>query len=125
MVPSRHIIAFAVAALMICASIAQGGQIVSKLTHPDHPKLPKNVGLVDCFGYEFTPATIETVTEKTRLHLHVWPLILKRAKRRSFVRQRLLRYQYARSFHPVKSSGFHQFTLTITQKNLFKAFSAH
>ncbi len=67
MAPSRHIIAFAVTALMTCASMAQAGQIVSKLTHPNHPKLPASAGLVDCFGYEFTPAIIETVTEKTPL----------------------------------------------------------
>ena len=67
MAHSRRIISIALAALMACAPMAQGGQIVSKLTHPDHPRLPENAGPIDCYAHEFTPAVIETVTEKTPL----------------------------------------------------------
>ncbi|GGA22877.1 peptidoglycan-binding domain-containing protein [Neptunicoccus cionae] len=63
----RHILSLTTLAMLSCATVAQGGQIVSRLTHPDHAKLPKNAGPTDCFGHEFTPAVIETVTEKIPL----------------------------------------------------------
>ncbi|PLS22193.1 peptidoglycan-binding domain-containing protein [Neptunicoccus cionae] len=63
----RHILSMTALALLTGATIAQGGQIVSKLTHPDHAMLPENAGPTDCFGHEFTPAVIETVTEKIPL----------------------------------------------------------
>lgn len=67
MAQSRHIISIAFSAFLACASTAQAGQIVSKITHPEHPKLPDTATLLDCFGHEFKPAVIETVTEKTPL----------------------------------------------------------
>ena len=56
-----------VCGMILCASGVQAGTIVSKLTHPDHPRLPADAALDACFGHEFTPAIIETVTEKTPL----------------------------------------------------------
>lgn len=67
MASSRQILPLAVMALLTCASFAQGGQILSKLTHPDDTRLPADAGLTDCFAHEFTPAVIETITEKTPL----------------------------------------------------------
>ena len=67
MVPSSRLLPIALVALLTCASFAQGGDIVSKLSDPTHPLLPKDAALDDCFGHEFTPAVIETITEKTPL----------------------------------------------------------
>jgi hypothetical protein len=67
MAPSRDLKSFAFVAVLICCSAAQGGEVVSKLTNPDHPLLLETAALTDCFGYEFSPAVIETITEKTPL----------------------------------------------------------
>ncbi|WP_069299647.1 peptidoglycan-binding domain-containing protein [Neptunicoccus sediminis] len=63
----RQILSLATLALLTCGTSAHAGQIVSRLTHPDHAKLPENAGPTDCFGHEFTPAVIETITEKIPL----------------------------------------------------------
>lgn len=55
------------AALMLVGQPMTAGQIVSSVTHPDHPRLPPDARPDQCFAYEFTPAIIETITEKTPL----------------------------------------------------------
>ena len=66
----KHALWIAAAAAITCATPAPGeevAQIVSPLSHPNHPLMPKNATPHQCFAHDVTPAIIETVTRKTEL----------------------------------------------------------
>lgn len=60
-------------ALVACLGVAQPvaaagvAQIISPLSQPNHPLLPRNARADQCFAYEVTPAIIETTTHRTQL----------------------------------------------------------
>ncbi|MEM7440181.1 MAG: peptidoglycan-binding domain-containing protein [Pseudomonadota bacterium] len=60
----------ALAGVLTWATPAPGAdvaQIVSPLSHPNHPLLPRKARADQCFAYQVTPAIIETITHKTEL----------------------------------------------------------
>lgn len=66
----KRLLSTALVALIAFGQPVTGGsvaQIVSPLSNPDHPLLPKDARADQCFAHEVTPAILETTTEKTQL----------------------------------------------------------
>lgn len=64
MVPSRQFFSI-FSALCVIPAMLTAGTVISALTDPDNPNLPKDARRDSCYAREITPAVIETVTEKT------------------------------------------------------------
>lgn len=64
MAQSRLILFLGVVYLALSSALA-AGTVVSKLSDPDNPNIPADAKLDSCFAHEFTPAIIETITERT------------------------------------------------------------
>lgn len=66
----RNTTSMALAALLALGTpslSAEVRQVISSLSHPDHPLLPRDARKSQCFVHEVTPAIIETTTHKTQL----------------------------------------------------------
>ncbi len=57
----------ALGALCMIPSLLGAGTVVSTLTDPDNPNLPKDAAPGSCYAHEITPAVIETITLRTPL----------------------------------------------------------
>ena len=64
---NRLSILSALGALCMIPSLLGAGTVVSTLTDPDNPNLPKGATVGSCYAQEITPAVIETITLRTPL----------------------------------------------------------
>lgn len=67
MAPSRHSFILTLCAICMVPSLVAAGTVVSVLSDPDNPGLPKNAPRDSCFAHEIEPAVIEIVTLRTPL----------------------------------------------------------
>ncbi len=67
MAPSRHRFISTLCAICVVPSFLAAGTVVSVLSDPDNPGLPKDAPRDSCFAHEIEPAVIEIVTERTPL----------------------------------------------------------
>ncbi|MCP5088959.1 MAG: peptidoglycan-binding protein [Rhodobacteraceae bacterium] len=65
MAPSRQLLTLILGAFLLAPPASAASRIVTAAEEPDNPNLPANAPRDSCFAHEYTPAIIETVTEKT------------------------------------------------------------
>ena len=67
MAPSRQITSLILGAILMASPALAANRIVSASQEPNNPNLPADAAPDACFAHEYTPAIIETVTEKIPL----------------------------------------------------------
>jgi len=67
MAPSSRKFILMLSALCMIPAMGFAGRVISTLTDPDNPHLPKDARAGSCYAQEIFPAIIETVTNKTLL----------------------------------------------------------
>lgn len=65
MAPSSRKLILLLSALCMIPSLVSAGKVVSTLTDPDNPHLPKDAAPGSCYAQEIIPAVIETITART------------------------------------------------------------
>lgn len=65
MVPSSRKLILLLSALCMIPSLVTAGRVISTLTDPDNPNLPKDATPGSCYAQEISPAVIETITVHT------------------------------------------------------------
>ncbi|MCP5074960.1 MAG: peptidoglycan-binding protein [Rhodobacteraceae bacterium] len=67
MAPSRQLLTLIFGAFLMTPPASAASRIVTASEEPLNPNLPADAAPDSCFAHEYTPAIIETVTEKTPL----------------------------------------------------------